>query len=51
MAEPKPKEDRKQDKPNKAFENFQELAKKLMSVPKEDVDRQREKQEREKRVG
>lgn len=50
MAEPQRKEDQKQDKPNKAFENFQELAKKLMSVPKEEVDEKRAEREREKRA-
>lgn len=50
MAELQRKED-KQGKPNKAFENFQELAKKLMSVPKEEMDEKRAEREREKKAG
>lgn len=51
MAEPQHKEDRKRDERNEAFENFQELAKKLMSVPKEEVDEKRAEREREKKAG
>jgi hypothetical protein len=51
MAEPQRKEDQKQDKPNKAFESFQELARKLMSVPKEEVDEKRREEGQRKRAG
>ena len=51
MAEPQRKEDHKQDERNEAFEKFQNLAKKLMSVPKEEVDEKRAEREREKWAG
>lgn len=51
MAEPQHKEDQRQDKRNNAFEKFQDLAKKLMSVPKGEVDEERAEREREKRQG
>jgi hypothetical protein len=33
------------------FEQFEDLAKKLFRVPKEEVDKERAKREREKRAG
>jgi hypothetical protein len=40
MAEPKPKDEQLQD--NKTpFERFEELAKKVLQVPKEEVDKER----------
>ena len=49
MAEPKPKDERHQDDKT-PFERFEDLAKKLLGVPKEEVDKMRaqEKREREK---
>lgn len=46
MADKKPK-DKKQN--NEPFKNFEDLAKKLVKVPKEEVDEKRA--EREKRAG
>jgi hypothetical protein len=51
MAEPQRKEDYKQDERNEAFEEFQDLAKKLMAVPKEELDEKREQEKNEKRAG
>lgn len=51
MAEPKPKEDRRQDERNPEFGKFQDLAKKLFAVPKEEIDQKRAEREREKRAG
>lgn len=51
MAEPQRKEDHKQDERNEAFKKFQDLTKKLMAVPKEEVDEKRREEEREKRAG
>lgn len=50
MAERKPKDERK-DERNSEFKKFQDLAKKLFAVPKEEVDEERRKWEREKRAG
>lgn len=50
MAERKPKEERNDDR-NSEFEKFQDLAKKLLLVPKEKLDEKRAEREREKRVG
>lgn len=47
MAEPKPKDDRK-DERNPEYDNFQRLLKGVLSAPKEEVDREREEYEREK---
>lgn len=49
MAEPQRKEE--QNERNEALEKFQDLAKKLMSVPKEEVDEKREQEKNEKRAG
>lgn len=46
MAEPQRKEDHKQDERNEAFKKFQDLTKKLMAVPKEEVDEKREQKKR-----
>lgn len=47
MAEPK-REDQKSSEP---FERFQDLTKKLLSVPKKEVDEKRREKERRKRAG
>lgn len=48
MAEPK----REEQKSNEPFERFQDLTKKLLSVPKKEADEKRqEDREQEKRVG
>ncbi len=41
MAEPKPKVDRKPDERSSEFEKFQDLAKRLFVVPKEELDEKR----------
>jgi hypothetical protein len=41
VAEPKLKEDRRRDERNPEFEKFQDLAKKLFVVPKEELDQKR----------
>jgi hypothetical protein len=51
VAEPKPKENRQQDERNSEFEKFQDLAKRLFVVPKEELDEKRAEREREKRAG
>ncbi len=48
MAEPKPKDDRKPDKPNPEYENFQRFLEGALKVPKEELDRRREEYERGK---
>jgi hypothetical protein len=50
VAEPKRKDEQRQDDKT-PFERFEDLAKKLLRVPKEEVDklREQEKQEREKK--
>lgn len=50
MADRKPK-DEKRDERNEPFKTFEELTKKLLKVPKEEVDEKRAEREREKRVG
>ena len=51
MAEPKPKQDRRQDERNLEFEKFEDLAKRLFVVPKEELDQKRAERKREKRTG
>ena len=51
MAEPKPKEDRRQDERSPEFEKFEDLAKKLFVVPKEELDQKRAERKQEKRAG
>lgn len=46
MAQRKSKDER-----NEPFRNFEELAKKLLPVPKDEVDEKRAEREREKRTG
>lgn len=36
---------------NSEFENFQQLLKQVLSVPKEDVDKRRREERRERRAG
>lgn len=51
MAEQRPKDDpHHQDQDDRTpYERFEELARKLFRVPKEEVDEQRRKDEREKK--
>jgi len=49
VAEPRPNEDRKADERNSEFQRFQELAKRLFLVPKEEADEKRAEQNREKK--
>lgn len=51
MAEPQRKEDHNQDERNEAFKTFEDLTRKLLSVPKEEVDEERAEREREKKAG
>lgn len=48
MAEPKPKDEQQQDEKT-AFEKFEDLTRKLLKVPKEEVDEKRQEREREKK--
>ncbi len=50
MAEPEPEDEKHQDDKT-PFERFEALAKKVLEVPKEEVDklREQEKREREKK--
>ncbi len=55
MAERKPKDKAKKDAPDRdedattPFENFQDLLKQVLSVPKEELDKRRAEYEREKK--
>jgi hypothetical protein len=51
MAEPKPKDDEQHQEDKTPFERFEDLARKLLKVPKDEADEERRKydQEREKR--
>lgn len=51
MAEPKPKEDQRQDERNPEFEKFEDLAKRLFVVPKEELDQKRAERKRERQTG
>ena len=54
MAEHKAKEKRKDLEDTTEFENFQELLKEVLSVPKEELDKRRaeyERKRKEKRAG
>ena len=56
MTEPKPRHKHTDDKPehdeqNAEFERFEDLTKKLLKVPKGEVDEERKKREQEKRAG
>jgi hypothetical protein len=54
MAERKPKDKRKDGEDTTEFENFQELLKEVLSVPKEELDKRRaeyERKQKEKRAG
>ncbi len=48
MAEPKPKDEQRQNDKT-PFERFEDLAKKVLQVPKEEVDKLREQEKRERR--
>lgn len=50
MAEPKPKQARRQDERNPEFEKFEDLAKRLFVVPKEELDQKRAERERDKKA-
>lgn len=41
----------KKEEPSKEFENFQQLLKQVVSVPKEKLDKKRREEQREKRAG
>jgi hypothetical protein len=47
VAEPK----REEQKSGEPFERFQDLTKKLLSVPKKEADEKRQEGERQKRAG
>jgi hypothetical protein len=50
MSDEKPNENRKSDEErNEEFENFQRVLEKVLSVPKEELDRRRAEYERKKR--
>jgi hypothetical protein len=56
VPDEKPRHKRTDDKPehdeqNAEFERFEDLTKKLLGVPKEEVDKKRAEREREKRAG
>lgn len=51
MADKKPNNAHKADQRSVEFDRFEDLTRKLLKVPKEEADREREKQQREKRVG
>ena len=49
MAERKPRDKRKDEDDTTEFENFQELLKDVLSVPKEELDKRRAEYERERK--
>lgn len=49
MADEERKDKSRKDEPNPEYDNFQDLLKKVVSAPKEEVDKRREEYEREKR--
>jgi hypothetical protein len=49
MAERKPKDRHKDEDDTTEFENFQELLKDVLSVPKEELDKRRAEYERERK--
>ncbi len=51
MQDEKPNNERKEDERNEEFDRFEDLTRKLLKVPKDEADREREKREREKRAG
>ena len=51
MPGEKPRNKRTDDKPNPQFEKFEDLTKKLLKVPKDELDEKRAQREREKRAG
>ncbi len=51
VQDEKPNQEHKQDERSEEFDRFEETMKKLAKVPKEEVDEERRKWEREKRAG
>jgi len=51
VAEPRPKEDRRDDKRTEPFKSFEDLTRKLLKVPKGELDEKRTERERERRAG
>ncbi len=51
MQDEKPNNERKEDETSEEFDRFEDFLKKLAQVPKEEVDEERRKWEREKRAG
>ncbi len=51
MAEERLQDERDHLEENKPFEDFKSLTKKLLSVPKEEVDEKRREEKREERAG
>lgn len=49
MAEEERKDEKRKDEPNPEYDRFQDLLKKVVSAPKEEVDKRREEHEREKK--
>ena len=49
VADEKPNQDRKSNEHSEEFDRFEDALKKLVKVPKEELDGVRAKQEREKR--
>lgn len=49
VAEPRPNENRKSDERNPEFQRYQELAKRLFLVPKEEADEKRAERDRERK--
>lgn len=51
VQDEKPNQEREEDERSEEFDRFEETMKKLAKVPKEEVDEERRKWEREKRAG
>ena len=51
MAERETEDRRNHNGHNELFRNFEELTRKLLKVPKEEVDEKRREEKREKRAG
>lgn len=51
VDEQKPNEERRPDENSEEFDRFEDLAKKLLGVPKEELDEKRAERERVRRAG
>ncbi len=48
MADKERKDEERREEPNPEFENFQKVLERVLSVPKEDINKAREQEKRER---